>query len=67
VTATAHGTETACPPAGARRIFRFVPAAKNLVRLNRAAGYDVEEQALPALHTEHLRHRIREVLARAAR
>jgi len=40
-----------------------VPAAKNLVRLNRAAGYDVEEQALPALHTEHLRHRIREVLA----
>jgi hypothetical protein len=44
-----------------------VPAAKNLVRLNRAAGYDVEEQALPALHTERLRHRIREVLARAAR
>jgi hypothetical protein len=35
-----------------------VPAAKNLARLNRAAGYDVEEQALPALHTEHLRHRI---------
>jgi RNA polymerase sigma factor (sigma-70 family) len=33
------------------------------VRLNRAAGYDVEEQALHALHTEHLRHRIREVLA----
>ena len=40
-----------------------LPAAKNLVRLNRAAGYDVGEQALPALHTEHLRHRIREVLA----
>ena len=40
-----------------------MPAAKNLVRLSRAAGYDVEEQALPALHTEHLRHRIREVLA----
>jgi len=40
-----------------------VPAAKNLVRLNRAAGYDVEEQALPALHTEHHGHRIREVLA----
>lgn len=40
-----------------------MPAAKNLVRLNRAAGYDVEEQALPGLHTEHLRHRIREVLA----
>jgi hypothetical protein len=38
------------------------PAAKNLVRLNRAAGYDVEEQALRALHTGHLRHRIREVL-----
>ena len=33
------------------------------MRLNRAVGYDVEEQALPALHTEHLRHRIREVLA----
>jgi hypothetical protein len=33
------------------------------MRLNRAADYDVEEQALPALHTEHLRHRIREVLA----
>jgi DNA-directed RNA polymerase specialized sigma24 family protein len=51
------------PAGGAGEPSRFVPAAKNLVRLNRAADYDVEEQALPALHTEHLRHRIREVLA----
>jgi hypothetical protein len=55
------------PAGGAGEPSRFVPAAENLVRLNRAAGYDVEEQALPALHTERLRHRIREVLARAAR
>jgi hypothetical protein len=50
------------PAGGAGRAFPLVPAAKNLVRLNRAADYDVEEQALRALHTEHLRHRIREVL-----
>lgn len=63
MTATAHGTGDRLPAGGAGEPSRFVPAAKNLMRLNRAADYDVEEQALPALHTEHLRHRIREVLA----
>ena len=45
MTATAHGTGDRMR-AGAAKAFRFVPAAKNLVRLNRAAVYDVEEQAL---------------------
>ena len=63
MTATADGTGDRVPAGGAGEPSRFVPAAKNLVRLNRAAGYDVEEQALPALHTEHHGHRIREVLA----
>ena len=62
MTAAAHGTGDRKPAGGAGRAFPLVPAAKNLVRLNRAADYDVEEQALRALHTGHLRHRIREVL-----
>jgi DNA-directed RNA polymerase specialized sigma24 family protein len=63
VTATADGTGDRMPAGGAGEPSLFVPAAKNLVRLNQAAGDDVEEQALTALHTEHLRRRIREVLA----
>jgi hypothetical protein len=35
------------PGGGARRAFPLVPAAKNLVWLNRAADYDVEEKAPP--------------------
>jgi DNA-directed RNA polymerase specialized sigma24 family protein len=63
VTATAHGTGDRMAGAGASRAFPAGTGSEEPGVLNRAADYDVEEQALGAVHTEHLRHRIREVLA----
>jgi RNA polymerase sigma factor (sigma-70 family) len=62
VTATGHGTGDGMA-VGARRAFPAGNGSEELGALNRAADYDVEEQALRAVRTEHLRHRIREILA----
>jgi RNA polymerase sigma factor (sigma-70 family) len=48
------------PESGARRDRRRDDSP---VLLDRVADYDAEEQALRAVHTEQLRHRVQEVLA----
>ena len=58
-----HGTGDRMAAAGARRAFPTGTGSEEPGALNRAADNDVEEQALRAVRTEHLRHRIREVLA----
>ncbi|MGE5289045.1 MAG: sigma factor-like helix-turn-helix DNA-binding protein [Micromonosporaceae bacterium] len=63
MSATAHGTSDRMSAAGARRVFPAGTGSEEPGVLNQAADYDVAEQALRALHTEQLRHRIREVLA----
>jgi RNA polymerase sigma factor (sigma-70 family) len=65
VKATAYRTKDHMTTAEARRA---VPAGTGTrddgpVLLDRAADYDVEEQALRSVRTEQLRHRVREVLA----
>jgi DNA-directed RNA polymerase specialized sigma24 family protein len=63
VSATARGASDRMSAAGARRVFPAGTGSEEPGVLNQAADYDVAEQALRALHTEQLRHRIREVLA----
>ncbi|HUK73123.1 MAG TPA: sigma factor-like helix-turn-helix DNA-binding protein [Streptosporangiaceae bacterium] len=63
MTATARGSEDRMAAAGARRAFPAGTGSEEPGALNRAADCDVAEQALRAVRTEHLRHRIREVLA----
>lgn len=63
MSATAHGSSDRISAAGARRAFPAGTGSEEPGVLNQAADYDVAEQALRALHTEQLRHRIREVLA----
>jgi RNA polymerase sigma factor (sigma-70 family) len=64
VKATNHRTSDDVAAAGGRRVFLAGTARDGTARLdNRAGDYDVEEQALRALLSEQVRHRIREVLA----
>jgi RNA polymerase sigma factor (sigma-70 family) len=65
VRATANRTKDHMTTAEARRAVPAGTGARGdgLVLLDRPADDDVEEQALRAVRTEQLRHRVREVLA----
>jgi RNA polymerase sigma factor (sigma-70 family) len=63
VSATVDGTGGRRFSTGGRRAFPAGTGSEEPSVLNKADSGDVAEQALRALHTEQLRHRIREVLA----
>ncbi len=63
MSATVYGTGGRLPPGGGRRAFPAGTGSEEPGVLNQAGDDDVAEQALRALHTEQLRHRIREALA----
>jgi RNA polymerase sigma factor (sigma-70 family) len=65
VKATVYRTKDHMATAEARKAVPVGTGARDdePVLLDRAADYNVEEQALRAVHTEQLRHRVREVLA----
>jgi RNA polymerase sigma factor (sigma-70 family) len=63
VSATVYGSSGRMLATGGRRAFPAGTGSEEPSVLNKAGGDDVAEQALRALHTEQVRHRIREALA----
>ena len=63
MSATVYGTSGRRLATGGRRAFPAGTGSEEPSVLNKADSCDVAEQALRALHTEQLRHRIREALA----